>query len=436
MYSLAGLQRKGCPTFALVQPWIEALRRRYLVQDATPLPENPKALGAAYVGIDPTADSLHIGHLAPLQLLYHLAQAGIQPIAVVGGATARIGDPSGKRSERPLLPLELVQAHAKALTAQIQNLLPFELTIVDNLSWLGAFSFLDFLREVGKHITVSYLLAKETIQSRLESGISFTEFAYPLLQAYDFYYLFQHYGCRLQVGGADQWGNITTGIELIRKLTGQEAYGLTCPLLTRADGTKFGKSERGENIWLSPARTSPYQFYQFWLRQADADLPKLLGVFSWKPFEEIEALLQAHSTAPEKRLAQRSLAYEMTARIHGESVAQSVERVSEVIFGGGTLEELAQVPESLFAQIVAEMPTYCIAQVQLSVVEALVASGAFRSKSEVRQLIQQGGLSINRQRVEAAETPLNAYVPLRGAYWLVQRGKRERFWLRLAEAGA
>lgn len=338
-----------------MQPWIEALRRRYLVQDATPLPENPKALGAAYVGIDPTADSLHIGHLAPLQLLYHLVQAGIRPIVVVGGATARIGDPSGKKSERPLLPTELVQAHAKALIAQIQTLLPFELTIVDNLSWLGAFSFLDFLREVGKHITVSYLLAKETIQSRLESGISFTEFAYPLLQAYDFYYLFQHYGCRLQVGGADQWGNITTGIELIRKLTGQEAYGLTCPLLTRTDGTKFGKSERGENIWLSPARTSPYQFYQFWLRQADADLPKILGVFSWKPIEEIEALLQGHSTAPEKRLAQRALAYEMTARIHGESVAQSVSRVSEVIFGGGTLEELAQVPESLFAQIVAEM---------------------------------------------------------------------------------
>ena len=419
-----------------MQPWIEALRRRYLVQDATPLPENPKALGAAYVGIDPTADSLHIGHLAPLQLLYHLAQAGIRPIVVVGGATARIGDPSGKKSERPLLPLDLVQAHAKALTAQIQTLLPFELTIVDNLSWLGAFSFLDFLREVGKHITVSYLLAKETIQSRLESGISFTEFAYPLLQAYDFYYLFQHYECRLQVGGADQWGNITTGIELIRKLTGQEAYGLTCPLLTRADGTKFGKSERGENIWLSPARTSPYQFYQFWLRQADADLPKLLGVFSWKPIEEIEALLQSHSTAPEKRLAQRALAYEMTARIHGESVARSVERVSEIIFGGGTLEELAQVPESLFAQIIAEMPTYCVAQAQLSVVEALVGSGAFRSKSEVRQLIQQGGLSINRQRVEAAETPLNAYTPLRVAYWLVQRGKRERFWLRLAEAGA
>lgn len=418
-----------------MQPWIEALRRRYLVQDATPLPENPKALGAAYVGIDPTADSLHIGHLAPLQLLYHLVQAGIRPIVVVGGATARIGDPSGKKSERPLLPTELVQAHAKALIAQIQTLLPFELTIVDNLSWLGAFSFLDFLREVGKHITVSYLLAKETIQSRLESGISFTEFAYPLLQAYDFYYLFQHYGCRLQVGGADQWGNITTGIELIRKLTGQEAYGLTCPLLTRTDGTKFGKSERGENIWLSPARTSPYQFYQFWLRQADADLPKILGVFSWKPIEEIEALLQGHSTAPEKRLAQRALAYEMTARIHGESVAQSVSRVSEVIFGGGTLEELAQVPESLFAQIVAEMPTYPVAQAQLSVVEVLVASGAFRSKSEVRQLIQQGGLSINRQRVEAAEAPLSTYVPLRGAYWLVQRGKRERFWLRLAEAG-
>lgn len=413
-----------------MQAWIEALHQRNLVQEATPLPEDPKQLGAAYVGIDPTADSLHIGHLAPLQLLYHLAKAGLRPIVVVGGATARIGDPSGKKTERPLLPLDLVQAHAQALTAQIQTLLPFELTVVDNLSWLGKFSFLDFLREVGKHITVSYLLAKETIQSRLESGISFTEFAYPLLQAYDFYYLFQHYGCRLQIGGADQWGNITTGIELIRKLTGQEAYGLTCPLLTRADGTKFGKSEHGENIWLSPARTSPYQFYQFWLRQADADVPKLLRVFSWEPLEKVEALLQAHATAPEKRLAQRALAYEMTARVHGEGVAKSVERVSEIIYGTGALEELAQVPEGLFAQIIAEMPTYSVTHSQSPIVEVLVASGAFRSKSEVRQLIQQGGLSINRRRVESADGLLGAYPPLRGAYWLVQRGKRERFWLR------
>lgn len=413
-----------------MQAWIEALHQRNLVQEATPLPEDPKQLGAAYVGIDPTADSLHIGHLAPLQLLYHLAKAGLRPIVVVGGATARIGDPSGKKTERPLLPLDLVQAHARALTAQIQTLLPFELTVVDNLSWLGKFSFLDFLREVGKHITVSYLLAKETIQSRLESGISFTEFAYPLLQAYDFYYLFQHYGCRLQIGGADQWGNITTGIELIRKLTGQEAYGLTCPLLTRADGTKFGKSEHGENIWLSPARTSPYQFYQFWLRQADADVPKLLRVFSWEPLEKVEALLQAHATAPEKRLAQRALAYEMTARVHGEEVAKSVERVSEIIYGTGALEELAQVPEALFAQIIAEMPTYSVTRSQSPIVEVLVVSGAFRSKSEVRQLIQQGGLSINRRRVESADSPLEAYPPLRGAYWLVQRGKRERFWLR------
>lgn len=419
-----------------MQAWVEALHRRHLVQDATPLPENPKLLGAAYVGIDPTADSLHIGHLAPLQLLYHLANMGVQPIVVVGGATARIGDPSGKKTERPLLPPELVQANAQALTAQVQALLPVELTIVDNLSWLGEFSFLDFLREVGKHLTVSYLLAKETIQSRLESGISFTEFAYPLLQAYDFYYLFAHYGCRLQIGGADQWGNITTGIELIRKLTGQEAYGLTCPLLTRADGTKFGKSERGENIWLSPARTSPYQFYQFWLRQRDADMAKLLWVFSWEPPEKIAALLEAHAAAPEKRLAQRALAYEMTARIHGEGTATSVERVSEVVYGTGALEELTQIPESLFAQVLLEMPTYAVTLADGPVVDVLVGSGAFRSKSEVRQLIQQGGLSINRARVDSPETPLRSWQPLRGAYWLVQRGKRERFWLRWEGASA
>lgn len=413
--------------------WLQPLRKRHLIQDATPLPETPQAIGAAYVGIDPTADSLHIGHLVPLQLLYHLAQLGIQPIVLVGGATARIGDPSGKKSERPLLPAEVVEANAQALAAQLQKLLPFPFTLVDNFSWLGSFALLDFLRDVGKHVTVSYLLAKETIQSRLESGISFTEFSYPLLQAYDFYALFRRYGCRLQIGGADQWGNITTGIALIRKLTGEEVYGMTCPLLTKADGTKFGKTEGGENIWLSSERTSPYRFYQFWLNQSDADIPKLLYVFSWKSEVEIEELLQKHEEAPEKRLAQRVLAYEMTARIHGEETARSVQVVSEVVFGTGDFAQLEALPEALFQQILREMPLYKVPSRKVPLLEGLVQSGFFRSKSEGRQLIQQGGLAINRQRVPGGEVPLSTFSPVRGRFWLVQRGKKHLAWVEAPE---
>lgn len=416
-----------------MRAWIEPLHKRGLIQDFTPLPEEPRALGAAYVGIDPTADSLHIGHLVPLQLLYHLAQMGVQPIVVIGGATARIGDPSGKKAERPLLPPEVVQANVLKLTDQIKKLLPFPFTLLDNYDWLGRFGLLDFLRIVGKHITVSYLLAKESVQSRLESGISFTEFAYPLLQAYDFYYLFRTRGCRLQIGGGDQWGNITTGIELIRKLTGEETYGLTCPLLIRADGTKFGKSESGENIWLDAEKTSPYRFYQFWLNQADADMPKLLGIFSWKPIEEIEALLIHHAEAPERRLAQKALAYEMTARIHGEDTARAVQNVSEIVFGAGELKTLEALPEPLFASILKEMPHSKVTNAHRPVIEVLVETELLRSKSEGRQLIQQGGLAINRQRLTDEKGFLSSFSPLRGRYWLVQRGKKHLSWIELAE---
>ncbi|MDW8235839.1 MAG: tyrosine--tRNA ligase [Bacteroidia bacterium] len=413
--------------------WIAPLRRRGLIQDTTPLPEHPHLVGAAYVGIDPTANSLHIGHLVPLQILYHLRQVGIQPIIVVGGATARIGDPSGKKSERPLLPPEQVAENARQLALQLQKLLPFPFTLVDNFSWLGSFSLLDFLREVGKYITVSYLLAKETVSSRLESGISFTEFSYPLLQAYDFYYLYQHYGCKLQIGGADQWGNITTGIELIRKLTGAETYGITAPLLTKADGTKFGKTEGGENIWLDAQRTSPYRFYQFWIQQTDADIERLLPIFSWKAEEEIAGLLERHRAAPDKRIAQRALAWEMTERIHGEETAQAVEQISAVIFGEGSLELLEKVAESFFRQIVEEMPHFITPTAEVSVTEVLAQSGFVSSKSEVRRLIQQGGIAINRQRIQEGELLLKTIAPLRERYWLLQRGKKHYAWLVLRD---
>ena len=415
-----------------MEPWLRELERRFLLQDFTALPEDPRMLGRAYLGIDPTADSLHIGHLAPIQLLYHLARWGVEPIIVIGGATARIGDPSGKSTERPLLPPETVEANAHALLNQVQKLLPFPIRIRNNYEWLGQYSLIDFLREVGKHLTVSYLLSKESMQRRAEIGLSFTEFSYPLLQAYDFWYLHEHAGCRLQVGGSDQWGNITAGIELIHKKSGGEAHGLTCPLLTKADGTKFGKTESG-NVWLDPKRTSAYAFYQFWVNQADTDMPKLLGVFSWKSLEEIEALLAEQARAPEKRLAQKALALEMTARIHGAETAQTIQAVSEVVFGGEALTTLGQASPETLQAVLNEMPHYEIPEsaLQEPLVEVLVRVGFLPSKSEARRLMQQGGLAINKKTVAAGEDRLAAYA-LEGnlePYYLLQRGKRHLAWL-------
>ncbi len=412
--------------------WLEALSRRYLVQDHTDLPENPRVLGRAYLGIDPTAESLHIGHLAPIQLLYHLAQLGIEPVIVIGGATARIGDPSGKSAERPLLPTEVVEANAHALLAQVRKLLPFPVLIRNNYDWLGAFSLIDFLREVGKHLTVSYLLSKESMQRRAETGLSFTEFSYPLLQAYDFWYLYEKEGCRLQVGGSDQWGNITAGIELIHKKSGGQAHGLTCPLITKADGTKFGKTESG-NVWLDPHKTSPYQFYQFWVNQADADLARLLGVYSWKSEAEIASLIEGHEKAPEKRLAQKALAAEITARIHGEAAAQVIAAVSEVVFGEETLARLAgATPETLHA-VITEMPHHEVSQSSLErpLIDVLTEVGFLPSKSEGRRLIQQRGLLVNKQPVTETEAPLRAFRSERGLerFYLLQRGKKHLAWV-------
>ena len=415
-----------------MQPWLKELERRFLLQDHTVLPEDPRRLGKAYLGIDPTADSLHIGHLAPIQLLYHLARWGVEPIIVIGGATARIGDPSGKSSERPILPPEVVEANTDALMGQVQKLLPFPIRIRNNYEWLGSYLLIDFLRDVGKHLTVSYLLAKESMQRRAETGLSFTEFSYPLLQAYDFWYLYEHEGCRLQVGGSDQWGNITAGIELIHKKSGGEAYGLTCPLLTKADGTKFGKTEGG-NVWLDPRKTSAYVFYQFWVNQADADMPKLLGVFSWKSLEEIEALLAEHARAPEKRLAQKALALEMTARIHGEEAAQTIQMVSEVVFGGEALTTLAQASPEILRAVLSEMPHYEVPRsaLQEPLMDVLVQVGFLPSKSEARRLIQQGGLAINKKPVTTGDGRLAEFA-LEGnltPYFLLQRGKKHLAWV-------
>jgi tyrosyl-tRNA synthetase len=353
-------------------------------------------------------------------------------VIVIGGATARIGDPSGKSTERPLLPTEVVEANAHALLAQVQKLLPFPILIRNNYDWLGAFSLIDFLREVGKHLTVSYLLSKESMQRRTETGLSFTEFSYPLLQAYDFWYLYEKEGCRLQVGGSDQWGNITAGIELIHKKSGGQAHGLTCPLITKADGTKFGKTESG-NVWLDPHKTSPYQFYQFWVNQADADLARLLGVYSWKSEAEIASLIEGHEKAPEKRLAQKALAAEITARIHGKAAAQVIAAVSEVVFGEETLARLAgATPETLHA-VITEMPHHEVSQSSLErpLIDVLTEVGFLPSKSEGRRLIQQRGLLVNKQPVTETEAPLRAFRSERGLerFYLLQRGKKHLAWV-------
>ncbi len=416
--------------------WLNELRQRSLLQDHTTLPEDPRTLHRAYLGIDPTADSLHIGHLAPIQLLYHLACWGVEPIIVIGGATARIGDPSGKSNERPLLPIHIIEANTHALLNQVQKLLPFPTLVRNNYDWLGTWSLIDFLREVGKHLTVSYLLSKESMQRRAETGLSFTEFTYPLLQAYDFWHLYEREGCRLQVGGADQWGNITAGIELIHKKSGGEAHGLTCPLLTKADGTKFGKTESG-NVWLDPKKTSPYQFYQFWVNQADADLSRLMGIYSWKSMEEIAALLTDHARSPEKRLAQKALALEMTARIHGQETAQTIQAVSEVVFGGEALSALARAnPETLRA-VLREMPHFewSMDALEESPLEVLVRIGFLPSKSEGRRLIQQGGLTINKKSVINEQTKLKDYAQegILERFYLLQRGKKHLAWLVVRE---
>jgi tyrosyl-tRNA synthetase len=419
-----------------VWPWLNELRQRFLLQDHTALPEDPKSLRRAYLGIDPTADSLHIGHLAPIQLLYHLARWGVEPIIVIGGATARIGDPSGKSTERPLLPPEVVEANTHALLAQVQKLLPCPLIVRNNYEWLGTFSLIEFLREVGKHLTVSYLLSKESMQRRAETGLSFTEFSYPLLQAYDFWYLYTHEECRLQVGGSDQWGNITAGIELIQKKSGGQAHGLTCPLLTKADGTKFGKTESG-NIWLDPKKTSPYEFYQFWFNQADADLPKLFGIYSWKSLPEIGSLLSEHAQAPDKRLAQKALALEMTARIHGPTTASVIQTISEVVFGSEALTTLAHISPDLLRTILQEMPHYEVPENALHepLLQVLSRIGFLPSKSEGRRLIQQNGLSINKKPVRTPEAQLQDYASegILRPYFLLQRGKKHLAWLIVRE---
>jgi tyrosyl-tRNA synthetase len=418
---------------------LEELKRRGLVHDATAGIEALFTAGkriSFYAGFDPTADSLHIGNLVPVMAMAHLQRAGHKPFVLLGGATGMVGDPSGKIQERPLLDAEVLKHNLECQKTQLQRFLDFSgkaaAVIVNNADWFANMNYLMFLREVGKHINVAYMLSKDIIKRRLEEGISYTEFSYQLIQAYDYLYLNEKFGVELQLGGSDQWGNITTGIELIRKKTGKEVHGFTVPLLTRADGSKFGKSEGG-NIWLDACRTSPYKFYQYLLNTADEDVEKLLLIFSQDTIEDIQERVKAHRLAPHLREAQRHLAAILTRYVHGEEALQKALTASQILFGASTPEQLATLSatelEEVFETVPRASAPRAILENQPSVVELLAHfSEFFPSKGEIRRLIQAGGLYINRQPVPV-DRNLSKDQLLQDAYLVVQKGKKQFFLL-------
>jgi tyrosyl-tRNA synthetase len=417
---------------------VEELRWRGMIHDIMPGTEEQlsKEMTTAYVGIDPTADSLHIGHLVSIMLLKHLQRAGHKPIALVGGATGMIGDPSGKSEERKLLDEATLRKNQEGLYNQLKLFLDFndnkpnKAEIVNNYDWTKPFDLIGFLREVGKHITVNYMLSKDSVKKRMETGISFTEFTYQLLQGYDFLYLFENKNCKLQMGGSDQWGNITTGTELIRRKLGGEAYALTCPLITKADGGKFGKTEKG-NIWLDKRYTSPYQFYQFWINTTDEDAEKYIKIFTMLSKEEIELLIEKHKQEPHLRILQQALAKEVTIMVHGENEYNSAVEASQVLFGKGTKEMLEKLDEQTFLSVFDGVPQYSVAKVNIeqgiSILDLVaVNTDIFPSKGEARKLIMAGGLSVNKEKING-EMVLNSSHLLNNKFILIQKGKKNYY---------
>lgn len=415
---------------------IAELRERNLVQDIMPGTEEllNKEMVSAYVGFDPTADSMHVGNLLPITLLMRLQRAGHKPYALLGGATGMVGDPSGKSQERNLMDIETVQHNCNCFRKQLEHFLDFNsgaannAVMVNNYDWFKDFSFLDFIRDVGKHITVNYMMAKDSVQKRLETGISFTEFTYQLIQGYDFYHLFRNHNVRLQMGGADQWGNVVTGTELIRRKGGGEAYAFTCKLITKSDGSKFGKSEGG-NIWLDRERTSPYLFYQFWLNLPDADAAKMCLIFSFKPVAEIKELIAAHETAPHLRQLQKALAEEMTIMVHSEADLAFAKQATDILFGQSSIEVLRSLNERQLLEVMDGVKQVNGSLDSLTegadLVSFLAESGIFASKGEARKMVQGGGISINKEKVTAPDQKLMAAHLLSGKYILIQKGKKD-----------
>jgi tyrosyl-tRNA synthetase len=427
--------------------FIEELRWRGMLQDMTPELEEhlSKGMAAAYLGFDPTADSLHIGHLVGVMTLVHFQRAGHKPVALIGGATGMIGDPSFKSAERNLLDKATLDHNVAALQEQLGKFLDFaesagnKAELVNNYDWMSQFSFLDFIRDVGKYITVNYMMAKDSVKRRLEdgNGLSFTEFSYQLIQGYDFYHLWKNQQVSIQLGGSDQWGNIVTGTELIRKMEGGSAYALTVPLITKADGTKFGKTESG-SVWLDPSKTSPYKFFQFWLNVSDEDAAKYIRIFTVLDKATIESLEAEHAAAPHLRILQREIAKEVTVLVHGESEYQMAVKASEILFGKSSTDDLASLDERTFLQVFEGVPQ---AEISLetyesctSVVDLLSEKTAhviFPSKGEARKMIQGGGVAINKEKLgDPLAKP--AFTLLQGKYLLIQKGKKNYFILKVA----
>jgi tyrosyl-tRNA synthetase len=426
-----------------VNKLIQELQWRGLMHDMMPGTDEQfdKELTKVYCGFDPTSDSLHIGNLVPIILLMHVQKHGHAPIALVGGATGMVGDPSGKSAERNLLDIETLRHNEACLKKQLSQFLDFDTAknnyaeIVNNYDWFKDFSFLDFIRDVGKHITVNYMMAKDSVQKRLDGGMSFTEFSYQLIQGYDFYWLYKNKGIKVQAAGSDQWGNITTGTELIRRIAQGEGFAFTAPLITKADGTKFGKSEGG-NVWLDAAKTSPYQFYQFWINTADADAEKYIKIFSFLPQQEIEALVAQHAKDSSARILQKKLAWEVTTLVHGEEATTAAIETSTKLFASNTVEGLKQLSMQEFTELFDGVPTFTFEKSKLeagiTIVDMLAESAVFASKSEARKLIEGGGLNINKEKITDVKQLAQAADIILDKYILISKGKKHNFLIVLA----
>ena len=419
--------------------FIEELRWRGMIQDISPGVEEllSKEMTTAYIGYDPTSDSLHIGNLASIMLLVHFQRTGHKPIILVGGATGMVGDPSGKSEERNLLDETVLRHNQECIKKQLERFLDFENPVnpaemVNNYDWTKDFGFLQFLREIGKHITVNYMIAKDSVKKRMDSGsgISFTEFCYQLLQGYDFCWLYEHKNCKLQMGGSDQWGNILTGTELIRRKLGGEAFALTCPLITKDDGGKFGKTEAG-NVWLDPQKTSPYRFYQFWLNTSDADAAEYIKKFTLLSKEVVDAIVKQHTEAPHLRALQKLLAKDITIRVHSEEAYLSALEASEILFGKGTTETLKKLPEETLLAVFEGVPQSELAKGEIAksinIVDLLTEkTQIFPSKGEARRMLKDGGVAVNKEKVDE-NFMISPDHLLQGKYLLIQKGKKNYY---------